>query len=251
MSWNSAATRILGHTEEEALGQRLELVIPERYRDLHRTGIARYTQTGEAHLIGKTVELSALTKSGVEIPIELSLSTWTVRGDRYYTGIIRDIGERKAAEEALQRSEEELRAKGEELRSKNAALEETLEQISQMQDQLVLQEKMASLGKLSAGHGARAEQPRVGGPAGASQAFPVFAKLQEAQLQLGRLGLRGPSSTGCASSTGWPTARADRRALGAVDPQRPRGRVRGVARGQRRAIGGGACAGAREPRLRP
>jgi PAS domain S-box-containing protein len=191
VSWNSAATRILGHTEEEALGQKLELVIPDRYRDLHRTGIRRYTETGEAHVIGTTVELSALTRDGTEIPIELSLSTWTVHEDRYYTGIIRDIGERKAAEEALRRSERELRERGEELHRKNAALEETLEQISTMQNQLILQEKMASLGKLSAGMAHELNNPASAAQRGASQAVEVFAKLQEAQIQLGRLGLYG------------------------------------------------------------
>ncbi|MGR0219532.1 PAS domain S-box protein [Agromyces sp. ZXT2-6] len=191
VSWNSAATRILGHTEEEAVGQKLELVIPETYRDQHRTGIRRYTETGEAHVIGSTVELSALTKAGAEIPIELSLSTWTVHEDRYYTGIIRDIGERKAAEEALRQSEQELRERGEELRRKNAALEETLDQISRMQDQLILQEKMASLGKLSAGMAHELNNPASAAQRGAVQAETVFAKLQEAQLQLGRLGLYG------------------------------------------------------------
>lgn len=191
VSWNSAATRILGHSEDEALGMQLELVIPERYRELHRAGIARYTETGEAHVIGRTVELSALTKSGDEIPIELSLSTWTVRDDRYYTGIIRDLGERRAAEEALRRSEEEFRAKEEEFRSRNAALEETLHRISTMQDQLVLQEKMASLGRLSAGMAHEMNNPASAAQRGAAQAITVFERLQDAQLQLGLLGFRG------------------------------------------------------------
>ncbi|MEJ2347047.1 MAG: PAS domain S-box protein, partial [Gammaproteobacteria bacterium] len=97
VSWNKAATKILGFTEEEALGQRLELVIPERFHEAHRNGMARFTKTGEGRVIGTTVELAARTKSSEEVPIELSLSTWTVRDERYYTGIIRDIGERKRA----------------------------------------------------------------------------------------------------------------------------------------------------------
>ena len=191
VSWNSAATRILGHTEAEAVGRTLELVIPEHYRELHRAGIARYTETGEAHVIGKTVELSALTKAGAEIPVELSLSTWTVGADRYYTGILRDLGERKAAEEALRRSEEEFREKEAEFRTRNAALEETLHRLGTMQDQLVLQEKMASLGRLSAGMAHEMNNPASAAQRGASQAVTVFARLQEAQIELGRLGLYG------------------------------------------------------------
>ncbi|MFE5672095.1 PAS domain S-box protein [Agromyces sp. NPDC056523] len=190
LSWNSAATRMLGHTEAEAIGRQLELVIiPERYRELHRAGLTKFTETGEAHLIGRTVELSAVTKAGDEIPVELSLSTWTVRGDRYYTGILRDLGDRKAAEEALRRSEEEFRAKEEEFRSRNAALEESLQQIGTMQDQLILQEKMASLGKLSAGMAHEMNNPASAAQRGADQAVVVFARLQEVGMQVGRLGL--------------------------------------------------------------
>jgi PAS domain S-box-containing protein len=191
VSWNAAATRILGHAEEDAVGRLLEFIIPERYRDAHRAGIARYTETGEAHVIGRTVELSALTVTGDEIPVELSLSTWTVRGDRYYTGILRDLGDRKAAEEALRRSEEEFRAKEEEFRSRNAALEESLQQIGTMQDQLILQEKMASLGKLSAGMAHEMNNPASAAQRGADQAVAVFARLQEVGMQVGRLGLDG------------------------------------------------------------
>jgi PAS domain S-box-containing protein len=71
-SWNSAATALFGHTASEAVGRKLELVIPDRFRDLHRTGIHRVSSGGETHVIGSTVELAALRKDGSEIPIELS-----------------------------------------------------------------------------------------------------------------------------------------------------------------------------------
>ena len=185
ISWNKAATRILGYTEEETVGQRLELIIPERFHDAHRNGMHRYTTTGEAHVIGQTVELFAVTKSGEEVPIELSLSTWTVRDERYYTGIIRDIGERKRAEEALRQSEQALRERQEELKTKNEALEETLNQLNEMHNQLLIQEKMASLGKLSAGMAHEINNPTAAAQRGAAQLQRTFSQLQGIQLRLG------------------------------------------------------------------
>jgi PAS domain S-box-containing protein len=185
ISWNKAATEILGYTEEETVGQRLEMIIPERFHEAHRNGMARFTKTGEAHVIGSTVELAARTKSGEEVPIELSLSTWTVRDERYYTGIIRDIGERKLAEEALRQSEQTLRDRTEELKKKNAALEETLNQLNTMHNQLIMQEKMASLGKLSAGMAHELNNPAAAAQRGAAQLQTTFSQLQGIQLRLG------------------------------------------------------------------
>ncbi len=137
VSWNSAATEILGYTAEETVGRRLELIIPERFHQAHRDGMGRVTGGGESRVIGKTVELNARTKSGKEIPIELSLSTWMVHQERYYTGIIRDISERKQAEEQLKDYAEELSRQHEELKL--------------TQSQLVESEKQAMLGRLVAG----------------------------------------------------------------------------------------------------
>jgi PAS domain S-box-containing protein len=99
LSWNKAAMDIFGHTEEQVLGKPLTIIIPEEYRTLHNDGISRVSGGGEHHVIGKMVELTGLHKYGNLIPIELSLSTWVVGDNRYYSGIIRDISERKINEE--------------------------------------------------------------------------------------------------------------------------------------------------------
>jgi PAS domain S-box-containing protein len=184
ISWNKAATVILGYTEEEAIGQRLELIIPERFHEAHRNGMARFTKTGEAHAIGKTVELAACTKSGEEVPIELSLSTWTVRDERYYTGIIRDIRERKLAEEALRQSEQALREKTVEMKKKNEELEDTLNKLNAMHNQLIMQEKMASLGKLSAGMAHELNNPAGAAQRSAVQLQEAFSKWQSVHVRM-------------------------------------------------------------------
>jgi PAS domain S-box-containing protein len=184
VSWNKAATNILGYTEEEVIGKRLELIIPDRFHEAHRNGMARFTKTGEAHVIGTTVELAARTKSGEEVPIELSLSTWTVRDDRYYTGIIRDIGERKRAEEALRQSEQALREKTEEMKEKNEELQDTLDKLNEMHNQLIMQEKMASLGKLSAGMAHELNNPAAAAQRGAAQLQATFSKWMSLQMRM-------------------------------------------------------------------
>lgn len=187
ISWNKAATRILGFTEEEVVGERLEIIIPERFHEAHRNGMKRFNKSGEAHVIGKTVELAARTKSGEEMPIELSLSTWMVRDERYYTGIIRDIGERKRAEKALRQSEKELREKSLEMKKKNQELETTLKQLNEMHNQLIIQEKMASLGKLSAGMAHELNNPASAAQRSAAHLQGALLRLLEVQARIGSI----------------------------------------------------------------
>ncbi len=189
ISWNNAATRILGHTPQDTIGEQLEIIIPERFHEAHREGMRRVTAGGESRVIGSTVELFARTKSGNEIPIELSLSTWTVRDDRYYTGIIRDIRERKQAEETLRLSEQALRASTRELKKKNEVLEQTLTRLQEMQNQLIMQEKMASLGKLSAGMAHELNNPAAAAQRSAAHLQSMFRRLQNTLLQIGEFDL--------------------------------------------------------------
>jgi PAS domain S-box-containing protein len=120
--WNEAASRILGYTEEEAVGRPLTMVIPDRFQDQHNAGILRMQRGEEPRIIGQTVEVSALHRSGTEVPIELSLATWTHGGARLYSGIIRDISQRRWAEERIQAANEELAQKNQQLEVLSAKL---------------------------------------------------------------------------------------------------------------------------------
>ena len=106
LSWNRAAETIFGYTEAEAIGQSLTLLMPATFHKAHQAGLERYLRTGEAHVIGKTVELSGRHKSGREFPIDLSLSSWQTARQTYFTGILRDVSDRKDVEASLAREQE-------------------------------------------------------------------------------------------------------------------------------------------------
>jgi signal transduction histidine kinase len=79
-----------------------------------------YVRTGARHLSWQAIELPGLHRSGREIPLELSFGEFTKDDRRYFTGIVRDITERKRAEEALRRAREERLAELERVRKRIA-----------------------------------------------------------------------------------------------------------------------------------
>ena len=103
--FNPAAERIFSYSPTEIIGQPLTILMPERFRDPHRQGLDRFLRTGEARVIGKTVELAGRRKDGTEFPLELSLSSWKTREDTFFTAILSDITERKKSEKALKHQE--------------------------------------------------------------------------------------------------------------------------------------------------
>lgn len=168
--WNHAAVRIFGYSPEEILGHPLhEILAPSRHGDAYRASRGSYLATGDGGHINRTVELSALRKNGEEFPIEISLSTYQIDGHRHALGIVRDITERKRAEEALQKqtillcqevaerhqSLELLKESQVQLEMLNRELEARVAaevQQNRTKDQALMQsEKMAALGQLAAG----------------------------------------------------------------------------------------------------
>jgi signal transduction histidine kinase/CheY-like chemotaxis protein len=84
------------------------MLMPEYLRRLHRLGIDRYVRTGRKHISWRSVELPGLHKSGREIPLELSFGEFVREGKHFFTGIARDITERKRLQDALRLRAEEL-----------------------------------------------------------------------------------------------------------------------------------------------
>jgi PAS domain S-box-containing protein len=108
LTWNGGAERLFGWTSEEIVGRPLTVIIPERFRQLHQEGIARVRKTGVSKLAGQVVELAGLRRDGVEFPIELSIGSWNGPDGIAFSGVLRDITDRKRAEAALAGANREL-----------------------------------------------------------------------------------------------------------------------------------------------
>jgi PAS domain S-box-containing protein len=116
--FNPAAEQTFGYRRDEVLGKHLaEVIIPPALREQHRQGFARYLTTGEARVLGRRIELTALRADGSEFPAELAITRTPLDGPPSFTGFLRDITEQKQSEMALReahaqvvRSEERWRS---------------------------------------------------------------------------------------------------------------------------------------------
>ncbi|MCP3905070.1 MAG: PAS domain S-box protein [Planctomycetes bacterium] len=127
---NAAAERIFGYTPAELKGQNISILTPEPHRSAHDGYIDEYKRTGVSRIIGLGREVCGQRKDGTEIPLEVAVSEVRFGAQRFFTGIVRDITERRQAEEELHDLNHKL------LRQQQA---------------LVQHEKMAALGQMAAG----------------------------------------------------------------------------------------------------
>ena len=119
-SANPALETLLGYTAQELIGRNVSLLMPEPYRSEHDGYLENYLRTGKAHIIGLSREVEAQHKNGELIPFELTVNSYQVHGETFFTGTLHDIRERnqliteltqaRAAAEAANRAKSEFLA---------------------------------------------------------------------------------------------------------------------------------------------
>ncbi len=107
LDFNPAAERIFGYAAEEVIGQNVRSLMPEPDSSQHDQYLKNYFQTGQPRIIGTGREVTGLHKDGGTVPLELAVSEVNYDGRRLFTGILRDITERKQAEEKLRQAKME------------------------------------------------------------------------------------------------------------------------------------------------
>lgn len=107
-SVNSATEDLFAYGKSELLGRNVSILMPEPYYGQHDTYLASYLDTGTKKIIGADREVIGRRKDGTTFPIHLAVSEFEAKGQRYFTGIIHDLSDRKRVEEALIESERRL-----------------------------------------------------------------------------------------------------------------------------------------------
>lgn len=120
--WNGGAEKIFGYSGEEIIGEPITAIMPERYRRAAIKGYRRVVETGRSRMGGHPVEVDGLRKDGTEFAVELSLARLDTEEGVFFTSIIRDVTERKRAEEERARLLEQLEEKNKELQQFTSAV---------------------------------------------------------------------------------------------------------------------------------
>jgi len=105
--WNAQAATMFGWQRDDALGCALsELLIPPQYRDAHDKGMRHFLDTGEGPLLNRRIEMTARRRDGSEFPVEVSIAPYRIDGKWEFSGFVRDITEKRLAEESARRHRE-------------------------------------------------------------------------------------------------------------------------------------------------
>ncbi|CUX02592.1 MULTISPECIES: PAS domain-containing sensor histidine kinase [Rhizobium/Agrobacterium group] len=108
VSFNAAAVRQFGYSEDEAIGQNLRMLMPQPYRHEHDGYLQRYLATGEKRIIGTDRVVVGQRKDGSTFPMKLAVGETHRGGKRFFTGFVRDLTEREESAARLQEIQTEL-----------------------------------------------------------------------------------------------------------------------------------------------
>jgi len=98
VAWNAVAEQTFGWSRDEALGKPIGvLIVPPQHREAHNSGMRRYQETGDARVVNRRIEITAMRKGGGEFPVELSIIPLAADGQTLFVGFLRDISERRQA----------------------------------------------------------------------------------------------------------------------------------------------------------
>lgn len=100
-TWNPAADKIFGYHANEVIGKNIRVLMPEPFKGQHDSYVSNYVKTGVQKIIGVGREVTGMRKNGEQFPVDLAISEFKDNNQRFFTGLVRDISQRKESERQL------------------------------------------------------------------------------------------------------------------------------------------------------
>jgi PAS domain S-box-containing protein len=147
--FNDGAEAIFGYRREEVIGERLDILLPERFRNGHAGHVRSFgDQTASARRMAERQSIFGRRKDGSEFPAEASIAKLEIDGERTFTVVLRDITERKRVEHLLSESNADLERR---VAERTAELEAEIRRREETQARLVRTQRMEAFGQLTGG----------------------------------------------------------------------------------------------------